>query len=163
MITPDMMMQLNPVQPQTWKQRAGDLFQDKNFLALLAGTGQGLDPEGVGGAIGGPTQQMIKNVAMQEAAQGLSKERQEHMKQLTQLLTGLGGISAPGQPGVTSLKMGKDGNIMMDLNPIKVDGGTPSIAPSQTQPQTPAQPAQPSQASVMGGAAQSPFFRALLG
>jgi hypothetical protein len=46
---------------------AMNLFRDPNFLALLAGIGANMDPEGPGGWIGRPAQQMINNVAGQTA------------------------------------------------------------------------------------------------
>ena len=47
------------------------LFSDPNFISLLAGVGQRLDPQGVGGALGGATLDYQKAKAGQEAAKAL--------------------------------------------------------------------------------------------
>lgn len=43
------------------------LFNDPNFINFLAGTGAGLDPEGVGGALGKPAQAWNQNKQMGKA------------------------------------------------------------------------------------------------
>ena len=43
------------------------LLADPNIQSLMAGVGANLDPEGVGGAIGKPTQAMIQNKQMGKA------------------------------------------------------------------------------------------------
>src|SRR6266403_5260247 len=68
------------------------LFSNPNFLSLLAGIGAKMDPEGVGGIIGIPTQQFIANKAAQEAgAKNLaaSKELSDSHKALVSALGGL--------------------------------------------------------------------------
>lgn len=41
------------------------LLQNKDFIRAMAGTGAALDPQGVGGALGGATQDMIGSQAQQ--------------------------------------------------------------------------------------------------
>src|SRR5215510_14227096 len=51
------------------------LFGDRNFQSLLAGIGAGIDPEGVGGALGRATVNYNSSVARQELAKELAKKR----------------------------------------------------------------------------------------
>ena len=52
------------------------LFGDPNFINFLAGTGAGLDPNGVGGAVGKATQGMVQNQQMGKAMEKQDKRMQ---------------------------------------------------------------------------------------
>ena len=95
------------------------LFSDPNFQSFLAGTGAGLDPQGVGGAIGVPAQQMIQSKAAQKATAAGASKQDKFMQQLVQLL---GGLTPKETPGPTSVKMGP-GQMSIDLTPPGGAGG----------------------------------------
>uniref|UniRef100_A0A6M3XN83 Uncharacterized protein n=1 Tax=viral metagenome TaxID=1070528 RepID=A0A6M3XN83_9ZZZZ len=95
------------------------LISDPNFQSFLAGTGAGLDPQGVGGAIGVPAQQMIQSKAAQKATAAGASRQEKFMQQLIQLL---GGLTPKEMPGPTSVKMGP-GQMSIDLTPPSGAGG----------------------------------------
>ncbi len=64
------------------------LASNPNFIQLLAGIGAGLDPEGIGGAVGGPTAQMSRHQAMQQAAAKQQKRDTQLMDQLIAAISG---------------------------------------------------------------------------
>ena len=70
-IGPDSMSHMSPDQWGTQVKNpnggVNGVLSDPNFINLLAGVGAGLDPEGVGGAIGKATQGMIQNKQMGKA------------------------------------------------------------------------------------------------
>ena len=77
------------------------LLNDPNFQSFLAGTGAGLDPEGVGGAIGNAAKGMIQNRQM-----GKAMEKQD--KRWKNLMELLGGSAK----NVTIRQDGKGGTTM---------------------------------------------------
>lgn len=108
-----------------------DLFADPNFLSLLAGLGARLDPQGVGGAIGGAVTQGIQSQAAQKSLAGQEKSRMgtsalllsrllpegEQQTQMVQRAIDLLGLTPKGTKGVTGLEMGKDGGITLKIDP----------------------------------------------
>lgn len=111
------------------------LFSDPNFLGLLAGVGARLDPEGVGGAIGVPAQQLIQGQAAQKAL-GEQEKRRSALTTLAassllpdndprkndflnRAISYLGGMTAPDKEGVTGVKVGPGGNYLLDITPPK--------------------------------------------
>lgn len=98
----------------------GALFNDRNFLNMLAGTGAGLDPEGVGGAVGKATQQYIRSLATQEA---VAKEDAEKKRFNEQLLAILGGLTPKEMAGPTSMKIGPDKMTLDITRPGAIGGG----------------------------------------
>ena len=82
------------------------LLRDPNVINLLAGIGSKLDPEGVGGILGGATQTLTRNTAAQKAfgeQEELRTKNNELLKQIIQLM------SPAGSPGPTNIKIGSDG------------------------------------------------------
>ena len=83
--------------------KAGNLLEDRNFLNILAGIGTELDPEGAGGMIGRPTQQMIRSTVAQENAEASAKATKDFQNLLYQVAMGKGGMSPAGEGGGTKL------------------------------------------------------------
>ena len=107
------------------------LFQDKNFLNLLAGTGARLGKGGVGEAIGVPAQQMIQSQAAQAATAKAEKERKAWLDAFTRAA---GGLTPKGQPGINSIKTGNEGQLMIDTTPPAFDEeGTPGVPKATDQ------------------------------
>ncbi len=79
----------------------GEMVADKNFQNALATFGAGLDPEGVGGALGNAVIQKNKSKAMQESIAKTEKENKDFRSQLLSLLSG--GMTPADQPGLTSM------------------------------------------------------------
>ena len=124
-----------------------ELFGNRNFQNLLAGIGTNLDPYGAGGAIGRPTQQLIKNLAAQEA----TAKQQEFATQLAKML---GGITPKEEEGLTSMTM-KPGSVALDITPPGVAGGAMGSEEPTGALET---------GGVRGkGSSLLPFWQALLG
>lgn len=92
------------------------LLQDRNFLSLLAGIGQNLDPKGAGGAIGGPTRAMIASQAAQDRAAQQAAAQNAQTRMVIEALRQHGGMSDKDTPGVTSLKSTPTG-LQMEITP----------------------------------------------
>ena len=119
-----------------------DLAKDRNFLSLLAGIGTGLDPEGVGGAIGKPTIGYLQSKAAQEATAKSTGQRQKFNEMLIKML---GGMTPKDQEGLTSLKAGPD-NVTLD---ITTPGGQQAVEGATATPAAPtATPATPEAAGI---------------
>ncbi len=100
------------------------LLADPNFQGLLAGVGARLDPKGVGGALGGSTQQYLNQQALQRAA--ADKEKKQD-KRHAELLAAFGGnATPPGADGITSLAVSN--------NKIVEKGNRGNIEYTETQP-----------------------------
>ena len=79
----------------------GEMVADRNFQNALATFGSGLDPNGVGGALGNAVIQKNKSKAMQES---IGKAEQENKDFRSQLLNMIGGGMTPvDQPGLTTM------------------------------------------------------------
>src|SRR5437660_3028766 len=91
----------------TQQNSVAKLFQDPNFLSLLAGIGSRLDQYGVGGAIGGGTQEAIRAQASQRAAGSLEQKQntadQQNAEHRKALLDHLGGLTHPQAAGPTKM------------------------------------------------------------
>jgi hypothetical protein len=114
------------------------LFQDRNFLSLLAGIGQGLDPKGVGGAIGGPTRLAIASQAAQERSDKQTAAQNAQTKMLLDVLRQHKGATPQGIPGVTEFKALDDGGVQFKIDP-PAEGLEQPIAPAAA-PTTPSAP-----------------------
>lgn len=134
-----------------------ELFSDRNFLSLLAGTGARLGAGGAGEAIGVPTQQFIQGLAAQEVAAKQEKRRSEFdqmLKQAVRALAGEGGLTPKEVPGPTSVKQTPTGmsiDITTPVSPGAGIAGGASAAPTE-------QEGTESEATSL-----LPFFRALGG
>ena len=105
------------------------LLANPNFQTLLAGIGTGLDPEGVGGAIGRPTIGAIQSQAAQKAIGEQENLRRgtnllaiasmvpedERGPYIQQALAMLGGLGPLDKPGPNSVKMEKDGTATINV------------------------------------------------
>jgi hypothetical protein len=94
-----------------------NLLQDRNFLSLLAGIGTGLDPKGIGGALGAPTQAVIASQAAQERAAKQAAAQNEQTKMVIQALSQYGGVTPKGAPGIDSIESTKDGAVKIQTTP----------------------------------------------
>ena len=101
------------------------LLADPNIQSLMAGVGANLDPEGVGGAIGKPTQAMIQNKQM-----GKAMEKQD--ARWTALIDAMAG----GKVGSASIKTDPKGGTSVSLKAPESGLGTLSqpmqVAPTPT-------------------------------
>lgn len=64
----------------------GTLFANPQFLSLLAGIGARLDPQGVGGALGGAAQEYIKGKAALSSAQDIQARQDRRRADLMRAL-----------------------------------------------------------------------------
>lgn len=110
----------------------GELFQDRNFLSMLAGTGARLGAGGAGEAIGVPTQQWIQSLATQEAVGKADAEKQKFNEQLLAIL---GGLTPKEMAGPTSMKIGPDKMTLDITTPSGV--ATANVGGETTTPTTP--------------------------
>lgn len=79
----------------------GELMADRGFQNMLATAGAGLDPQGVGGALGNATIGWNKSKAAQET---IAKSEQANKDFRSQLLNMIGGGMTPAdQAGLTSM------------------------------------------------------------
>jgi hypothetical protein len=168
---------LGPV-PNTTPGGITGLLGDRNFLQLLAGIGTGLDPKGVGGALGVPTANLIASQAAQERAAKQAAAQNAQTKLVIEALNRHGGMSDAETPGVTSFKATPRG-LQMEVTPQPDGGGEYSGSglanPIATAPTVPTptpglpnpQPTQP-YTGRRGGTSSAvndllPFYSALLG
>ena len=113
-----------------------EIFQDANFQNLLAGAGARLDPQGIGGALGGATIALNKSFGAQKVAenQGAANEAQQRdMKTELDLLraqrlnntppVGVP-VTPPNVPGPTSIKANPDGSVTTTSTPDNGPGST---------------------------------------
>lgn len=126
-----------------------EILADPNFQSLLAGIGARLDPEGVGGALGGATTQFIQSRAAQNAVTKQDEQRQtsndlavammlpegeQKTFFLNRAMNRLGGLTPKGQPGVTGLTMGPDGSATLKMD---LPGQQPAQPNAPMNPQGP--------------------------
>ena len=91
-----------------------DMFNDPNFINFLAGTGARMDPEGVGGALGGATQEWVQGQQM-----GKAMEKQgDLMERLLEALAG-------GKIGKANVA--KDGSVKLEAAPKVAEDGDMSL------------------------------------
>lgn len=90
------------------------LFQDRNFLSMLAGMGgrfgQG---QSAGEAIGGPAMRTLAALSSQEALQGAEAKREAFNKQILSIL---GQLTPAEEEGFTGIK-GTSKGVTLDLTP----------------------------------------------
>jgi hypothetical protein len=140
------------------------LFQDRNFLSLLAGIGAGLDPKGVGGALGGASQQAIAAQAAQERAAKQAAAQNAQTKMVIDALNNYGGLSPRESPGVTSLSATPEG-VKMEITP-QTQQQEGAVAPETAAPSPQAQATtgiRPTGTNRDKINALLPFYSALLG
>ena len=103
-----------------------DVFQNREFLSLLAGMGAKMGgPGSVGEAIGAPTQQMIQSRAMRETLGGQEKAGKEWRDLLRSVLLG---VTPAGEPGINTAKV-SDKGVMLDIaGPTAPIGGAAGAA-----------------------------------
>jgi hypothetical protein len=96
------------------------LLSDPGFQNLLAGVGQKLDPEGVGGALGGATIAYNQSQVAAKRAEAQEKQRNEQTSMLTDVLKRMSGtesvMTPKGQPGVTSIQTKPDGSLNINAD-----------------------------------------------
>jgi len=116
--------------------KVSDFVQTPEGQMLMAGVGTGLDPQGVGGAIGKPTMNMLRTQSLKKERQGrMTADKQWKMQLLNLLGLGppegggtllgetpaggsMGGLmTPPGQSGgdTALVKRDKDGRMKMTL------------------------------------------------
>ena len=113
-----------------------DLFRNPQFQSLLAGIGARLDPQGVGGALGGATQEYIKSKAALSSATDIQEQANRRHRQLMAALVSR--HTPAGAPGPTSttysankiVEKGNRGNIEY-TETTPVPAALESVAPAQ--------------------------------
>ena len=114
------------------------LFNNPNFINMLARVAQGLDPQGVGGALGGAAVAFNKDVAAQRGAAALM-QRQRILDENPSGV--LGQLMTPrGMPGLTSVSRLSGGDLRLEYTP-PASGLAPSAGEQPAA--TALQPAQP--------------------
>lgn len=115
----------------------GGLLADRNFLALLAGVGQAIDPQGVGGRLGAVARTNIASQAAQDRATQQAAAQNAQTRMVIDALSQYGGLTPANTPGVTALKATPTG-VQMDITPSGAPGA-PSAPQGLEQPirQTP--------------------------
>ena len=96
------------------------MFSDPNFINFLAGTGARMDPEGVGGALGGATQEWVQS---QQMAKAMEKQG-DLMDRLLEALAG-------GKIGKANV--GKDGSVKLEAAPQVAEPGDMGLGRSVEQ------------------------------
>jgi hypothetical protein len=122
-----------------------ELLADKGFQNALAGFGVGLDPEGVGGALGKAAIGWNKSKAAQESVDAANKADKDFKSQLIALMSG--GTTPKDMAGLTSIGITGDEVTMKGTLPREEDAG---IKPNN-------QPISSRLKDI------SPFFSALIG
>ncbi len=132
------------------------LLSDPNFQSLLAGVGARLDPQGVGGALGGATQGYLNQKALQKTAK--EKENQQNIRHadILSALDRVGGITPKGQQGGDTISRNDDGSLKVTSTHIPdapisteapqapgdystaIPAGTPPITSTPVSPAIPA-------------------------
>ena len=98
-----------------------ELINNRNFQNMLAFGGQKLDPEGVGGAIGGATIDLNKAMSTQESVDKMNTESKEFRDQLFAFMSG-GKMTPKGEKGITETKFsGDDFTISGNINGSGLD------------------------------------------
>jgi hypothetical protein len=138
------------------------LFQDRNFLSLLAGIGAGLDPKGVGGALGNASQQAIAGQAAQERAAKQAAAQNAQTKMVIDALNNYGGLSPKESPGVTSLSATPEG-VKMEITPQAQQEGEAAAASAPTPQAQATTGMRPTGTNRDRISALLPFYSALLG
>ena len=142
--------------PAVGNTSIGDLFSgqgdaSRNFLALLAGIGARLDPQGAGGAIGVPAQQAIASIAAQDRAKAQAAAQNAQTKMVIEALNQHGGISPKENPGVTSIKATPEG-VQFEVTPKQdttgLEAPSPTAAPAVAAPAGTSVPAAPTVPSL---------------
>lgn len=116
-----------PIAPDTTNSGGFDvqkILANRNFTNLLAGIGAKLDPNGVGGALGGATIAYNAAQASSERADTQEKTKNAQHEKLLQLLETHGGPTPAGTPGLTGFKVGPKGNVIADIDPELQSSGT---------------------------------------
>jgi hypothetical protein len=122
--------------PTTTAQQPGGiqgLVSNPNFINLLAGIGTRLDPEGIGGILGVPTQQINQSIAAQRALSSQEAQRKETNALLQRLLAGM---TPNGVEGPSSITINPDGFTAKVETPgggsALLDTGVSAGAPAST-------------------------------
>ena len=95
------------------------LLADPNFQSMLAGIGTNLDPEGVGGAIGKPTQALIQNKQMGKAMEKQDKRWQALIDAMADGKVGKATIKEDGKGGTTMTLGAPEGGLGALNQPIQ--------------------------------------------
>ncbi len=110
------------------------VFEDPNFLQLLAGFGAGLDPKGVGGALGRSAMAYGGAVASQKRADTQDEVQNAQVKLLLDALAQHGMPTPKEQPGLNNATLTPDG-VKLDIStaqPLQGQGGGGSEVSSPT-------------------------------
>ena len=89
------------------------LLADPNFQSLLAGIGARLDPQGIGGALGGGTQAFLNQQALQKTAARTQSIADARHKEILSALAGqhtLAGAEGPTATTISADKIIEKGN-----------------------------------------------------
>ncbi len=94
-----------------------NIFSDPTVLKMMAGVGQQMDPQGAGGFLGGPAQDMLGEQARKRSHEAEQKDREKLMEILAR---GGEGTTITQKPdGSTTIKAGKGGQSDLDKPGLK--------------------------------------------
>jgi hypothetical protein len=137
-------------QPQASQQGpwGNSFLGNRNIWNALAQVGVGLDPNGVGGALGKAAIGFNSAQAASERADAAAKDRNTQRDMMMRLFSDYGGPSPSGTPGVTSVKVSPKGSVLAEIDPELASGqygsqGTTNNVAPATAPTTPVAPVAP--------------------
>jgi hypothetical protein len=130
------------------------LFNDRNFVNLLANFGTGLDPQGVAGALGRATTAYTGAQAAGERADKVAAAQEQQNRLIVDALRK--GLTPPGTQGASSVSMGPGGNVKFDVDLRDALGTPTSAAPVAPPPVAPPVAAPAANPPPLGGVTQAP-------
>lgn len=89
----------------------GKLFEDPNFINLLAGVGASIDPTGVGGILGNATMKLVSSKQAQRAGEKTLNETGRDV-----VTRKLGPVTPIDREGPNSIKSNSNGSLDIDVN-----------------------------------------------
>lgn len=110
-------------------------FGDRNIISLLAGIGAGLDPKGVGGALGNATNNYVRMVASQDREKNTEKANNAQTQLLLDAIKSHG-FSSKDSPGVTSA-VATDNGVKLEITPPTQTNDAITQTPLETTPTAP--------------------------
>lgn len=108
-----------------------NLIQNPYFIQALGGLAEGLDPQGVGGALGRAGTAFSKSRQGARANAIAISDENKRNKALIDLLRSHGGLTPQGEPGPYAVSVGKDNTVTMKINP---DLPAPEVKPPPQAP-----------------------------
>jgi hypothetical protein len=111
---PDIDMSLYDATNQSALQ---NVITNPYFIQALASIGEGLDPQGVGGALGRQAKGAVSSRQAARANERAIADTNARHKELIRALGYHGGMTPKGTPGPSSASMGADGSMTIKIDP----------------------------------------------